>query len=135
MEKDFCEWGNLKKKINSIKRSPTFNEREIWWCSIGLNVGHEEDGKSSLFSRPVLVVRKFNRHIFLGLPLTTSIKDHHKFYFRINFKEKEQSVIMSQMRVLESKRLTKMKGKLSMSQFNNIGNILSETIMGIYPTP
>jgi len=24
---------------------PRFSEREIWWCSVGVNVGHEADSK------------------------------------------------------------------------------------------
>ncbi len=30
------------------------------WCSIGINVGDEEDGKNELYERPVLVIKKFN---------------------------------------------------------------------------
>jgi mRNA-degrading endonuclease toxin of MazEF toxin-antitoxin module len=135
MEKDFKEWGNLKKKLDCQNRSPSFEEREIWWCSIGLNIGHEEDGKSELFSRPVLVVRKFNSHIFLGVPLTSKIKEHHKFYHKIHFKDKEQSIMLSQIRVWESKRLTRAKGKLSVEQFKEVRNLLSRIILGEYPAP
>ncbi|NBV07297.1 MAG: type II toxin-antitoxin system PemK/MazF family toxin [Proteobacteria bacterium] len=135
MEKKFEDWSNLKKKLDSHQKSPSFEEREIWWCSIGINVGHEENGKSDLFSRPVLVVRKFNRHMFLGVPLTSKIKEHHKFYHKINFKDKEQSVMISQIIVWESKRLTRMKGKLSAEQFGEVRNLLSEMILGKYPTP
>ncbi len=135
MEKNFDDWSNLKKKLDSHHKSPSFEEREIWWCSIGINVGHEENGKSDLFSRPVLVIRKFNRHMFLGVPLTSKIKEHQKFYHRIHFQDKEQSVMLSQIRVWESKRLTRMKGKLSAEQFREVRKLLSDTILGEYPTP
>jgi len=44
--KDFDAW-NVKKKLTDTKMSsaPFFKERDIWWMSIGLNVGYEEDGK------------------------------------------------------------------------------------------
>lgn len=135
MEKDFDPWSNLKKKLDVQSNSPSFEEREIWWCSIGLNIGHEENGKSDVFSRPVLVVRKFNKHIFLGVPLTSKVKEHHKFYHKIHFKDKEQSVMLSQIRVWESKRLTKVKGKLSTDQFKEVRNLLSKIVLGDYPAP
>ncbi len=133
MEQNLDQWNDLKKKLNIQPKSPSFEEREIWWCSIGLNVGHEENGKSELFSRPALVVRKFNRHIFLGIPLTSKIKEYHKFYHKIHFKDKEQSVMLSQARVWESKRLTRIKGKLSAEQFREIRILLSKIVLGDYP--
>lgn len=135
MNKDFNGWSQLKQRIDFQSKPPSFEEREIWWCSIGLNVGHEENGKSDLFSRPVLVVRKFNSHIFLGVPLTSKIKEYHRFYHKIHFKEQEQSVMLSQIRVWESKRLTRMKGKLSVEQFREVRNLLSRIVLGDYPTP
>lgn len=133
MEKDFDSWNSLKKRLDFIHKLPSFEEREIWWCSIGLNVGHEENGKSDFFSRPVLIVRKFNNFIFLGAPLTTKIKDHHKFYYKIHFKDIEQSVMLSQIRVWESRRLTKIKGKLSRNQFKELRETISRMVLGDYP--
>ena len=51
MEKDFQGWHQLKININESKKLPTFNEREIWWCSIGTNIGFEMDGKNGPFHR------------------------------------------------------------------------------------
>ena len=135
MQKDFDSWNVLKKKLDAIHKTPTFQEREIWWCSVGLNVGHEENGKNDLFSRPVLVIRKFNKRIFLGIPLTSKIKEHHKFYHKIHFKDQVQSVMLSQVRVWESRRLTRIKGKLSADQFEEIRRVLSEIVKGNYPAP
>lgn len=104
MEKNFDEWNLLKQKLDKNHKSPTFKQREIWWCSIGLNVGHEENGKNKLFNRPVLVVRKFNNNIFLGVPLTTKIKNN-KFYHAIHLHGKNQCAMLSQIRVWESKRI------------------------------
>lgn len=53
-----------------------FNEREIWWCSIGENIGFEGDGKNDMFERPVLILKKYNAEVFFGAPLTTSTKEH-----------------------------------------------------------
>ncbi len=66
MKKDFDCWNDIKKKLDESKKTLFFKERDVWWCSIGLNVGDEENGKNQFFSRPVLVVRKFNNRLFLS---------------------------------------------------------------------
>ena len=44
MEKDFDNWNTRKKDLHAKKRYPTFKEREVWWCYVGTNIGHEIDG-------------------------------------------------------------------------------------------
>lgn len=39
-------------------------------------ISDEQDGKNAEFTRPVLVLRKFNHSLFLGIPLTTNRKNH-----------------------------------------------------------
>ena len=41
MSKDYKKWFELKPKINSKELSKTFhiNVGEVWWCSLGDNVG------------------------------------------------------------------------------------------------
>ena len=64
MNKDFDTWNEEKKGLEIVAPDTLiFHEREIWWSSIGLNVGDEEDGKNDLFERPVLVLRKFNNKV------------------------------------------------------------------------
>lgn len=116
MQKNFEKWSQLKQKIDSTNKQIIYKDRDVWWCSIGINIGHEENGKNDFFTRPILVLRKFNKQIFLGVPLTTKCKEN-KFYFRINFKDKEQSAMLSQIRVFESKRLRKRMGELPNNQF------------------
>jgi len=46
--KDFDGWIVKKKEYHFRKATPPlFKERDIWWISIGVNVGFEEDGKNS----------------------------------------------------------------------------------------
>lgn len=123
MEKDFTAWHDLKTHLQKQGETPTFKQREIWWCSIGVNVGDEMDGKSQLFSRPVLIVRKFNRRIFIGVPLTTKVKDN-PYYHRIHFKGIDQCVMLSQLRLWEGKRLTRRMGQLPEDQFEKIRQAL-----------
>lgn len=127
MEKNFDEWSIFKKDLNNTHKTPTFTQREIWWCSIGVNIGHEEDGKNKFFNRPVLIIRKFNNHIFLGVPLTTKIKEN-KFYHSIHFHGCNQSAMLSQLRVWEGRRLTHKMGKITKEQFSEIRKKIKEMI-------
>jgi mRNA interferase MazF len=126
MFKDFDLWNSVKKKLD-VHTAPAFQEREIWWRSIGLNVGHEENGKNEFFNRPILVVRKFNQHIFLGIPLTSKTKDN-KFYYQIHFKGKNQSAMLSQIRTIDSRRLTHRMGKITRDQLEDVRRRIREVV-------
>lgn len=119
MEKNFDYWNDLKKYIDTNHNCPTFREREIWWCRIGLNIGHEENGKGEDFSRPVLILRKYNNHLFFGVPLTTKIKEN-PYYHKIIFKGLLQCAMMSQERTFESKRITDKLGKITTEEFEKL---------------
>ncbi|MDK2948964.1 MAG: hypothetical protein PWQ56_129 [Patescibacteria group bacterium] len=45
MEKSFDEWNEDKKKLNKLNSKFFLHEREVWWCSLGVNIGYEADGK------------------------------------------------------------------------------------------
>ena len=58
-KKDFSGWIVLKEKLHKTRRRPrTVSEGDIWWCTVGENVGVEINGKGHLFARPVLVLTK-----------------------------------------------------------------------------
>lgn len=88
--KDFDGWIIKKKEYHYRKtKPPMFKERDIWWASIGVNVGFEEDGKHEKFIRPVLVIKKFNRELFLGIPMSTKIKDN-RYYVQVTVKNRDE---------------------------------------------
>ena len=39
MQKDFDGWNDVKKKTHIENSRPFFREREVWWASLGLNMG------------------------------------------------------------------------------------------------
>ncbi|GEM_PF-275667 len=127
MPKDFDNWNTLKKQIqNRSVLGPFFKEREIWWCMIGTNIGFEEDGKSQDFTRPVIILKKFNTETFLGAPLTTTPKIG-KYLFNIPFTVKKQSILISQIRFFDARRLRNKISKLDMPTFIQLQkNIASE---------
>lgn len=118
--KDFDEWITKKKDLhNRIVVPPLFKERDIWWVSVGVNVGFEEDGKDSNYVRPVLVVKKFSREMFLGVPMSTKLKDN-KYYIPVTVKNRTVSVMTSQVRVFSSKRIWNKLAELDHGDFSRV---------------
>src|ERR1700730_10147818 len=74
MENDFDRWNGIKKATDATAEAtrPYFREAEVWWVRLGRNIGYETSGKSREFTRPVIVLKKYNQYSFLALPLTTA---------------------------------------------------------------
>jgi len=116
----FIEWTKLKIRIHSApEKERFFYEREIWWASLGANIGFEQDGKNSKFERPVLIVKKFGKETLWILPLTTKCKTG-RYYYQFEYKGKRQSMILSQLRLISSKRLLRKIRTLPADDFEKI---------------
>jgi mRNA interferase MazF len=111
MQKDFDGWNKLKKAIDaSDDQRLYFHEGDIWWVRLGVNVGYEIDGKQREFSRPVVVLRKYNQYSFLALPLTTNDKPSK---WRVAIGEvagRQAFAVLSQLRNIDSRRLIEKRG-------------------------
>ena len=128
MIKRFIDWIIAKIIIDKTERRDfTINEYQVFWCSLGENIGDEENGKGDYFRRPVLVFKKFNNNIFWGIPLSTKIKDN-KYYVKILLKDEEVSAMISQLRVLDTKRLDEYVGYVSRVDFIKIQNRIIDII-------
>lgn len=125
MEKDFDTWNKLKKQLDSRDEFPFASPREIWWCSMGLNVGVEINGKNENFERPVVIIRAYNTEMLKIVPLTTKLKVG-KFYLKLNTDVSESCAVLSQVRIISAKRLVRKVGKLSEKDFENIKKKLKE---------
>ena len=88
MPKDFDKWNTQKKKVHGRAEQILFHEREIWWCSLGINIGVETDGKNDNFERPILVLKKFNKDMVWVVPIT-SRKGPVKYYYPIKYGNKD----------------------------------------------
>jgi len=53
--KNYDQWNNLKKELEERTNMPSFHEGDVWWCSVGLNIGPEIDGKNVTAERPVCI--------------------------------------------------------------------------------
>ena len=121
MEKDFDKWNSEKKLVDkkTVNRDLFFYAREIWWCSAGLNIGVEADGKNENYERPFLIIKKFNADMVWVLPLTTQEKIN-KYYFKLNHEELKSWVVLSQIKTISTKRLLRKVGSISESDFKEV---------------
>jgi mRNA interferase MazF len=109
MDKEYEGWHIRKIWIARDRPLPYFSEREVWWCSVGINIGDEEDGKGPRYQRPVLIYRKFNARFFFGIPLTTSTKINKYAIPLGTVCSRKSQALVSQSRPFSAKRLiTKM---------------------------
>lgn len=125
--KDFDNWNEIKKKLHKKGFLGFAHEREIWWCSLGVNIGHEEDGKNEQFERPVLIIKKWSHKTIVVLPLTTQIKED-KYHFIFTHDNIEFAIILSQIRIISANRLTRRIRKVGNNQFIKIKNALAELL-------
>ncbi len=110
---DFDNWNKKKKNLQKRNLIPQlFEEGDIWWVYLGLNIGTEISGKSKSFTRPILIIKKINKASFLCVPLTTSKFYNDKWHPELKFKifDEQNNLIenklcFNQIKVLDFKRL------------------------------
>jgi len=105
--KDFDKWNEFKKKID-IRDGVLDNfpkEGEVWMTDVGLNIGYEQNGSEDNFSRPMLIVKKFNNHMFWAVPLSTKQKNFDFYFNYTDPNSQKVSVILAQMKLVSVKRL------------------------------
>jgi mRNA-degrading endonuclease toxin of MazEF toxin-antitoxin module len=96
------------------RREPThvvehrfITKREVWWCTLGINVGSEENSSCEEYRRPALILKGLSIETCLIVPLTTSAKDHPLRVAVGQIGGKQARAILSQMRVIDTKRLVR----------------------------
>lgn len=108
----FIVWTKLKIRIHLSERDVYFREGEMWWASLGANVGHEQDGKNETFERPILILRKFNQHVLWAVPLSSKLKEG-PFYYTYFYRDEKFCACLTQLRLISSKRLLRKVGMFS----------------------
>ena len=119
MIKDFDGWNQNKQNIDNNLDSKLINEREIWWCNLGLNIGDKQNGKYPNYERPVLILKKFSNRLCVVLPLSSKA-GNVRFYKKIFYKNRVGYIIISQIRVMSTKRLSRLIDRLDYKQFSVI---------------
>ncbi|MEI8062272.1 MAG: type II toxin-antitoxin system PemK/MazF family toxin [bacterium] len=126
--KDFSNWNSKKIQIHNFSSSKLYKERDIWWCSLGVNIGYEQDGKDFGFQRPVLIVKGLSSKTCLIAPLTSSDNSH---VLRISIgiiKGRASKVIISQIKVIDTKRLINKIAVLDAERFEMIRKSIKEIL-------
>jgi UDP-N-acetylbacillosamine transaminase len=123
LENNFDNWNELKKNIHNIKEvNINIKERNIYFVSMGQNIGRESYGKGEKFLRPVLVYKKLGSRYFLGIPLTSTLKEG-SYYFAFNRKNgKKNTAMLNQMKTFDAKRVVSYAGKISNNVYKNLQN-------------
>ena len=120
MKKDFDNWNKQKKVIHDKKVKAFFQVREVWWCALGVNVGFEQDGGSEDYSRPVVIIKKFNNESCLVVPLTSRPKSGKYFVSVGEIEGKLAVAILSQLRFVDQKRLENKLCMLNKTAFEEL---------------
>jgi mRNA interferase MazF len=128
MIKDFTRWNNVKQNIDTGHTPPLFNQRDIWWCSIGINIGYEIFGKGQNFTRPVLIIKKYSALSFLGVPMTSQLKPLTPYLYPIDCKGKESLLLLSQIRSFDARRLHQKIERIGQEQFDAIKNAIKQSL-------
>jgi mRNA interferase MazF len=129
MQKDFDGWNEQKKKTDeSGEYLPLYYEREVRWCRLGVNIGFEQDGTGSGYSRPVVVLMGFSRRVCLDIPLTTSTKKN-KYHFALGkIGGAEASAIISQLRLIDTRRLDQHIGVVNKEMFKRMRKAVKDML-------
>lgn len=128
MTKDFDGWNKNKKSIDSRQKSPFCHERELWWCTLGMNIGFEQDGSDIEYRRPVLILKGLSKQTCLVIPLTTSSHEH-KLRPSVGLVDgKMACALLSQIRVIDTKRLVRKIGNLDKQTFDDIRKTVKDML-------
>ena len=119
MQKDFDRWNAKKAKLNDAIPVFSFKEREIWFCRLGLNVGHEQDGDAKTFLRPVIILKKISNETFFGIPLTRTPR-FGKEYFTVIDGHGTSFAMLSQGRMLDVRRLDYRSRAMTENEFESL---------------
>lgn len=130
MNPAFDEWNSVKKQTDAIN-PPIFKEREIFYMRMGHNVGHEQNGKGDEFIRPVIILKRLSREMFIGIPLSTQMKQgsfYHTVMFTKNGVEIVNNAIVAQIRLFSSRRLLNKIGMIHKDEFDKLKQSIADLL-------
>jgi mRNA interferase MazF len=118
--KRFAFWMLVKEELHlGDHKPPHVSEGDIWWASVGENVGSEINGKSALFSRPVLILKKLAHGFYFVVPTTTQDKEG-SWYVPFRQNDRDMVACLHQARALDFRRLSSRLGTLDDEDFGRV---------------
>ena len=112
----FDEWNEQKQRLEKNRVTRRIKRRDIWWADLGVNIGHEQDGGGPLFERPVVILKTFGNKTCLIAPLTGMPGDA-PFYFDLEKYGYRSRVLITQLRLVSTKRLSRSIERLDTDTF------------------
>ncbi len=128
MEKPFDKWNEKKKDLHNRQNDLFYHEREIWWCALGINIGFEQDGSGEEYRRPILIIKGLSAKTCLVVPLTASSRKHILRPLVGLVKGQEARALLSQIRVIDTKRLVHKIGYIEHDAFERIRKAVKDML-------
>jgi mRNA interferase MazF len=131
MEENFDKWNQIKKNVQEDEKNRLFKQRDIFFINMGQNIGFEQNGKGENFVRPIVILKKITNQMFIGIPLSSQIKDGDWFFkFEFNIKDKISLniAILPQIRMFSSKRLLNKIGVMKIEDFKKMKDKIKKFI-------
>ena len=120
MEKHFIQWIALKTELHDRQHQPPYvSDGDIWWASVGENVGSEINGKSRQFSRPVIVYKKLSHSFYFVVPTTTREKQG-SWFVPVRQHDAKMFACLHQARAIDYRRLSSKLGTLDDEDFERV---------------
>ncbi len=113
-------WHILEERLNSFTgKPPLVIPGDIWWASLGINVGSEINGKNENFSRPILILKVTKPGFYFGVPLSTRNKTGEE-YISLKSGEKDAVACLHQAQAIDFRRLWTRISTLTENEFIRI---------------
>jgi len=129
MDDKLEKWHLIKNDLRKSAKEIYFHEREVWWCSVGENIGFEENGKGEEFTRPIVILKRLSLDTCLIIPLTTSSKRKNILSVGVLDGEDEESFAMAeQVRLVDAKRLGLKIGSIDKEKFDKLVDFTKKII-------
>ena len=121
--KIFVAWTKIKVTVHLSEKAVYPKVKEIWWASLGQNIGVEINGKNENFERPVLVIKVFNSLSVLVAPISSKVNEDKNCIKFTNIGGEENIINMSQIRSMSTKRFMRKVGDLKVEDFEKVKDL------------
>ncbi|MDO9206698.1 MAG: type II toxin-antitoxin system PemK/MazF family toxin [Sulfuricurvum sp.] len=133
----FDDWNIVKKVTDQNTRTIGIKPREIFWAKIGENVGYEQNGKGENFARPVIIVKKLTHELFLGIPLSNTIRPDSDYFHAFEYHNTANGLVTNSALILQTKvfSIKRLMNKTGIVDKDNFDLILEKGKSLFSPTP
>jgi mRNA interferase MazF len=122
------DWMKVQSRLQLSTAPVSPHVKEIWWASLGQNIGVEIHGKNPRFERPVIIIKVFNLDSFLVIPLTSTLQEDDFTSMIKDNLGNNASARLSQIRTISIKRFLRKMSEIEDNCFDEVLEKLSDLI-------